>query len=251
MAALLDKVVTMNIKVRFLNLVLSLALFCISFYAAWQLSATSNFFYSSWYEVLGISETITQYGPNNNNNKIGFEKTDKAEHVLLFSGIVKAIQNKGEGLKQLSYHYKGKKISLLTEAEVIHLQDVANLVGKFKHIAFYSLLLAVIVIVLMKLTKTSIVKIKNQLKGGLILIAALIILLLILGPKKIFYLGHELIFPNNHQWFFYYEESLMSTMMQAPNLFGPIAGQLLLVTVLIWSAALICMQMVQTKLKRV
>ena len=62
---LFDKVMIMRVKVTGLNLVLSLALFCISFYAAWQLSATTNFFYSMWYEALGIDETIATYGPKN------------------------------------------------------------------------------------------------------------------------------------------------------------------------------------------
>ncbi len=223
----------MKIKIISLNIVLSLALFCISFYAAWQLSASSNFFYSFWYELLGISETIESYGPKNK-YKLGFEQTQKTEQVKLFSGIVHAIQRNGEGLNQLSYKNKEKNVTLLTNAEIIHLQDVANLVATFKTVAIFSLVLIVIVLTFMRITKTPIAKIKKQLLGGIVFIVLLILLLLIIGPKEVFYLGHELIFPNNHQWFFYYEESLMSTMMKAPALFGPIACQLLVLTFLIW-----------------
>jgi hypothetical protein len=31
------------------------------------------------------------------------------------------------------------------------------------------------------------------------------------------------VFPPGHAWFFYYEDSLMTTLMQAPHLFGFIA----------------------------
>ncbi len=57
---------------------------------------------------------------------------------------------------------------------------------------------------------------------------------MLIGPTKVFYWGHEVVFPENNQWFFYYEDSLMSTMMKAPALFGPIAGQLLFCTLILW-----------------
>jgi hypothetical protein len=34
---------------------------------------------------------------------------------------------------------------------------------------------------------------------------------------------HVWVFPADHQWFFYYQDSLMSTLMKAPYLFGYIA----------------------------
>ena len=168
-----------------------------------------------------------------------FEYTSKSEQVQLFAGIVYAIQSKGEGLSQLSYNSKDNQTTLLTEAEIIHLQDVANLVATFKSIALICLVLIIFVIAVMFITKTPIAKLKNQLLGGLAFIAALVLLILVVGPTKVFYLGHELIFPNNHQWFFYYEESLMSTMMKAPALFGPIATQLLLLTMIFWVLLLV------------
>jgi hypothetical protein len=39
------------------------------------------------------------------------------------------------------------------------------------------------------------------------------------GWVEVFYAAHRWIFPDDHQWFFFYQESLMSTMMQAPDLF--------------------------------
>jgi hypothetical protein len=69
-------------------------------------------------------------------------------------------------------------------------------------------------------------------------------IVILLGPTKIFYLAHEVVFPDKHQWFFYYEESLMSTMMKAPALFGPIALQLLILTILCWFAFLYCIKLI-------
>jgi len=221
------------------NIFLSLALFCLSFFLSWQFNATSNFFYANWYEVLEIDKTIDKYGPSNK-YKSGFEELNKAEHVRLFKGIVQAIQHKVESLKQLEYKNKNSSSSekLLTDAEVIHLQDVANLVSRFKYLAYFGLLVGVMLLSFMCMKKISMVKIKYHLLGGCGFLALLVILIIIIGPTKVFYLGHELIFPNNHQWFFYYEESLMSTMMKAPVLFGPIALQLLLGTVVLWFASL-------------
>ena len=53
-------------------------------------------------------------------------------------------------------------------------------------------------------------------------------LLVIVGPKKLFYAFHIWVFPVEHQWFFYWEQSLMSTLMKAPDLFGGIAVALVM-----------------------
>ena len=218
------------------NCAFSFALFIVSFYIAWQLSASTNFLYSAWYEVLDLDVVITKYAPKNKYKK-GFENTNKQQHIELFSGIVEGIQDNGKGLKQLSYTSSKTKESsaLLTEAEVVHLKDVAKLVAKFEYLAVFSLIIAVFVILIIRIKNIAIAKLKFHLLGGIGFIFALTILIVIIGPTKIFYLGHELIFPNNHQWFFYYEESLMSTMMKAPVLFGPITCQLLLLTIVVWT----------------
>ena len=69
-------------------------------------------------------------------------------------------------------------------------------------------------------------------RGQALIAAALAVIItivfLIFGAKAIFYQMHVLIFPPDHQWFFYYQDSLMSTMMKAPDLFAGIALQILL-----------------------
>lgn len=235
-----------------LNFILSASLFCVCFHLAWNINAATNFLYSSWYEVLNLDEAISKYAPDNKFKK-GFEHTNKQQQVDLFSGIVTGIQNAGEGLRELNYKNKSNQLTdtLLTDAEVIHLQDVANLVSKFKYLTIFGILVAFLVFLLMRLKKVPIAKFKHHLLGGLGAIFIVALFVMLIGPTKIFYIGHELIFPNNHQWFFYYEESLMSTMMKAPLLFGPIAGQLLLLTVLLWLVGLYILQNVQAKFKKV
>jgi len=55
-----------------------------------------------------------------------------------------------------------------------------------------------------------------------------------LGPKAVFYWAHTKIFPAGHQWFFYYEESLMTTLMKAPDIFAFIALLLVAVLIALW-----------------
>ena len=239
----------MCVKTIIINFLLSIALLCISFCIAWHLSAATNFFYSSWYEVINIDETVITYAPKNKNRN-GFEKTSKQERLRLFAGIVTAIQNKGEGLRQLKYvDSQDTEIdTLLTEAEVVHLQDVANLVDKFKYLLFLGCSFAVVAFMLMRVMNIKLGSIKIHLLGGLGLILTIVVAILIVGPTKVFYAAHELIFPDKHQWFFYYEDSLMSTMMKAPVLFGPIALQLLITTLLLWMVLLLITQKFKSKL---
>jgi hypothetical protein len=63
-------------------------------------------------------------------------------------------------------------------------------------------------------------KIAKVLLIVIILITAVII---IIGPTAVFYQLHIWLFPPTNQWFFYYYESLMTTLMVAPIIFGPIA----------------------------
>ena len=240
-----------SIKNITLNILFSSSLFLFSFFLAWQVSANTNFLYSMWYEVLELDQAISKYAPDNK-YKHGFENTDKQQHIALFSGIVKAIQQEGDGLEQLRYNDTklNKTESLLTEAEVLHLQDVANLVKKFKYAGIFGIVLSVLMLIVMRMVGSAIGAFKKHILGGIGIVALLFGLVLMMGPTKIFYVAHELVFPKNHQWFFYYEESLMSTMMKAPVLFGPIAGQLLLLTMLFWLLALYVLQKFQPKFKR-
>ena len=56
----------------------------------------------------------------------------------------------------------------------------------------------------------------------------------VFGFTDIFYYLHTVVFPNNHQWFFYYQESLMSSLMKAPDLFAAIGLSLSVIAVIIY-----------------
>jgi hypothetical protein len=53
---------------------------------------------------------------------------------------------------------------------------------------------------------------------------------------------HILVFPDDHQWFFYYQDSLMSTLMKAPDLFAGIAIQIVLVGLVLYGVMLFSMK---------
>ena len=67
------------------------------------------------------------------------------------------------------------------------------------------------------------------------------LMVVVIGAKDVFYALHEWVFPSDHQWFFFYQDSLMSTMMKAPDFFGYVAAALvslaLIILCLILSAA--------------
>ena len=67
----------------------------------------------------------------------------------------------------------------------------------------------------------------------LILLLAVLVLLASVGFTKVFYYLHTVVFPLDHQWFFYYKDSLMATLMKAPDIFAAIALQLLSVALVI------------------
>ena len=217
---------------------LSTLLLLLSLAASWLLFAQVNFLYPVWYDTIGLGEAIQKYGPRNP-VKPGFERTDKTEQTRIFAALVDSIHSSGEGLEELSYRDPdGRTIdTLLTEAEIIHLRDVSALVDAGKRVATVCLILSLVVGAAMIVSGIPPPTMRH-LGLGVLAIAALVgITLLVVGPVKLFYWLHTVIFPENHQWFFYYEESLMSMMMKAPALFGPIAAELLAGAVVIWLIA--------------
>ena len=190
---------------------------------SWLLLVRVNFIYPVWYEVLSIDDHIKRYGPQNNNRQ-HFDITTKKEHQRLFAGIVKAIHQQGEGLAQLRYHNTmGRPIAtLLTPAEIIHLRDVARLVELFKTIGWGTVVLTLLATIVLLWQRYKLPTLKHCLLGliGTMLLIGLLVVLI--GPVKVFYQLHIWLFPADHQWFFYYQDSLLTTLLKAPAIFGPI-----------------------------
>ena len=192
----------------------------------WELLAVQGFGYRPAYRLLQIDRTIDQYGPLNQ-RRPGFQLTSFDERQRLFDAIVRAIHHRGDGLDQLVYRAGDGRVigRLLTPAEVIHLQDVARLVSILRPVGWGAI--ALLLVGSIQLRRKSV-----SLPGEKLVIAGAVLACGGLGADSCggcgdnFLSAASLGFSPGHQWFFYYEESLMSMMMQAPNLFGVVANVL-------------------------
>ena len=203
----------------------------------WALYSHVNYGYRFWYQTLGIGSHIQVYGPQNRFNA-GFEQLSAEKHVEAFEQIRDAVHNGGMGLADIDYQPPGKEPRpLLHHAEVQHLQDVADFIDRGR-ILFLVLLALWLPLACLNIRLKS-PPIRWRLGITVFTLGAMLAWLLIAGPTQVFYQFHLWIFPADHQWFFYWQDSLMSTLMKAPVLFGGIAmvialGALLLTPVLYW-----------------
>jgi hypothetical protein len=204
----------------------------LSFGLSWLILLPSDFAYEWLYSLIEIDKHIATYAPKNL-IKLDFESTTDLERFRLFSGIVTSIHQQGSGLDTLVYHNaQGTALAkLLSHDEVVHLQDVAILIERMKVLLLISSALFIGLLSWIYFTAVRMPTFKSMLFTVLAFLALLIIAVLIIGPYEVFYTLHVWVFPDEHKWFFYYEESLMSTMMKAPDLFAFIAILLLVIAV--------------------
>lgn len=187
----------------------------------WWLFARLDYGYPAWYSILAIDEHIATYAPHNL-ARPGFADLDADAHAEAFRAIRKAVHDHGNGLEQIAYPGpRGQPLPLLIETEVAHLQDVAVLLSRAG--------IATLVLALLWLPAAWCVRRvgppswRGRGLAAALLAVPLLMWLLIAGPKAVFYQLHIWLFPPENPWFFYWEESLMSTLMKAPYLFGGIA----------------------------
>ena len=194
-----------------------------------------NFFYPTWYQLLDINQTIEKVMPQHLYKK-EFIQTDAFEHQRLFGEIVIAVQNNGKGLGDIIFYDVNNNPlgKLLTENEIIHLQDVSNLVSSMNWISLALLATCFFILALIIFYKLSMPPVNKIIIATMAIIVFLSLVIILFGAKKFFYWLHTVVFPENHQWFFYYEESLMTTLMKAPVLFAPISVQLIFLGLVIW-----------------
>jgi len=130
----------------------------------------------------------------------------------------------------LSYVNKSQiSKKLLTPAEVLHLEDVSHLINRLTLISVGNLLFLLFISSLVYQKELRLPKRNDQLLAVILPSLLLIILLSLFGFTELFYYLHTIVFPDNHQWFFYYQESLMSSLMKAPDLFAGISVTLLII----------------------
>jgi len=185
--------------------------FWLSLFLAWQTLSSVNFAYSTLYDWLNIEQTVQEFAPKNQ-YKQNFELTEKADHVRLFQDIVTAINNKGKGLTEITYSDSrlNQNTPLLHNAEVVHLQDVANFINYLSQVTAYLVFVFVISLILIyRFGAWQPPPLVYSMGGtlGICLFTALVVI--VFGAEDLFYQWHVLIFPENHQWFFYYHESLI------------------------------------------
>ncbi|MEW6445214.1 MAG: DUF1461 domain-containing protein [Pseudomonadota bacterium] len=189
---------------------------------AWLLLARVDFFYPTAYRALDIGATLATYAPNNRYGKRDFAVCDAREHARLFAEIAHAIRHDGDGLNELRYRDpSGRELGvLLTADEVTHLRDVARLVAVGEALGLAAALGWLVMLALLRWRGLSPPGARAMLAGGLALAVLLAALLAAVGPLELFYAWHAWVFPPGHPWFFYYEDSLMSSLMKAPDLFA-------------------------------
>ncbi len=202
---------------------------------AWHLLAQVDFGYSLGYPLLNIDQHIERFGPENR-YKTGFGETSREEHARLFSEISRSIQNDGQGLAEIQYSLpNGDSSHLMRPPEVVHLQDVARLVSHYYLAGLVAAGLMAILVLYTRKRRLAPPKPTKVLAITAVSLAAGGIALWLIGPVKVFYWLHEYAFPEDHPWFFYYQDSLMTTLMKAPDLFGFIGALLLVLTLLLWA----------------
>ena len=187
--------------------------------------------------ILEIQPHIDRYAPQNRFGKGNFVHTDKKQHVELFQEVVNAINNHGAGLDKISFKTNDRTSLMFTEAEVIHLQDVANLIDKLFIVWLIAGLIFLILAIFYIKTNSPTPSFKTKTAAIITLLASVVLVFITFGFKKIFYYLHTVVFPDDHQWFFYYQESLMSTFMKAPDLFAAMSLNLIVVVLLIYILA--------------
>lgn len=208
------------------------------FLLSWHFLAQVHFAYPVGYELLGLERHIAEYAPLNR-HKAGFEHTTSEDHWRLFAEITDAIQHHGQGLNKIFYQLPNRQqVQLMHEAELIHLQDVANLVDRFYQVGISCGVLCLALLALAYWKQLPLPSVKKIALGFLGVIAVIAVVIIAIGAKDVFYWLHVKIFPDDHQWFFYYQDSLMTTLMKAPDIFAFIAVLILGLWIFLWCGSL-------------
>jgi len=211
-------------------------LLLVSFYLSWTSLSYKGFMYDVLYDNTKLATFIDLYAPHNRYKK-GFELTDREERIRLFETILNNIDISAyqvdtkkpqesmnqveESLMSIQYHSpQGKAIDyLLRDSEVEHLVFVSQLIGQLKKISGFALMLATILLFFIFIKSIPLPKLSSLLISYAIMLVSILLAIAVIGPLNIFVYLHESFF-DGHQWFFYYQESLMTTLMMAPDLFA-------------------------------
>jgi hypothetical protein len=209
-----------------------------SLYLSWRCLAAADFLYPVWYDHAGIGPHIDRYAPQNR-YRDRFGDTGRAERLAIFAAIARAVRDDARGLETLTYtDADGVSRTLLRPPEIVHLQDVARLITRLERAGLAACLLFAGLVLWLRYRRQTLPRLRRLLAWTGLGVAAAVGIVLLIGPRAVFYRFHVWVFPEGHQWFFYYQDSLMSTLMKAPYLFGYIAVALLVLTLVLLTAML-------------
>ncbi|EMQ2878738.1 DUF1461 domain-containing protein [Vibrio navarrensis] len=197
---------------------------------SWHLCSLADFFYPFLYTLLDISSHIDHFAPQNL-YKSGFALTSDSERFRLFHEIVAGVQHHGGAFGEIRYLNGEQWEPLLRAPEVIHLLDVRHLIDLFYFVGIWcGVFFAISLLYFLCLPKrTRCQPVQNKAAKyplwpfKVAALFAAVALLSWIGPTRVFYTLHEWVFPSDHQWMFSYQESLMTTLMKAPDIFAAIA----------------------------
>jgi hypothetical protein len=203
----------------------------LSIAAAWWMSSHLQYGYPLWYRVLNIDAHIHTYTPHHP-SKRDFHLLSAKQHQQMFAAITQAVHDRGVDLRHIEYQAPDwPPQTLLLEDEVRHLEDVKALLRKAS--------LATLAAVPLWLG-FSLLAVRSppppwrwRLTTVILALSVPVGLLWWFGPTVVFYQFHVWLFPPENPWFFYWEESLMSSLMRAPVLFGAIAIQIAVIALLL------------------
>jgi uncharacterized membrane protein len=230
-----NKTVFYNVKALTLWLFCCLSLLITSLTLSWQVNKIADFGYTFWYQYYDIEQVIKTYGAKNY-NKQDYSETPFEQHQKNFTDIVDAIHQEGKKLKQLKYvNHQQQTKTLLTQAEVIHLTDVSQLIDKLYLLFWINGFIGLMLFYYAAQKKYPLPTLPQKLVLLCSPIVLCVVILSTFGFTESFYYLHTVVFPSDHQWFFYYEESLMSTLMKAPEIFSGITALLAFTVALIFS----------------
>jgi hypothetical protein len=209
---------------RWAGRVVALGLVFVSLLLSWHALGKLEFLYPIWYSALAIEDHVTHYGARNRTGRQDFVLTGPEEHHRLFGAVVEGIHGRGIPLDQLVYRDSDGHVlgSFLRAEEVGHLHDVAALVEKLLIAGWSITALTVMLVLLQGRRGVCLPSLGRALLGYGLFLALVAGVVGLIGPQEVFDGLHEWIFASGHPWFFYYEDSLMTTVMKAPDIFAAI-----------------------------
>jgi hypothetical protein len=224
------------LKIIIKSSILAIAVFFICLVLSWHFLSKANFFFDTLYDMHQIESHIAEFAPQNRQNRINFELTSKNERIRIVGKILRTVNSKGVGLETIKYfNTDGVPVNLfLTLAEVEHLKDVSVLVHLMNSIAFILIIIFIIIFSLAwryKTTTPSLLMLTCSMVGFVIITTGCIIFI---GPQIVFNELHEWVFADKSEWHFYYQDSLMTTLLKAPDTFATMAILMTAIALIFW-----------------